>query len=241
MWTICKKELRHFFSSLTGYLAIAVFLLIMGLFLFIFPDSSILDYGFATMDKFFDFAPWILLLLIPAITMRSFSEEFKSGTYELLVTKPLTLGQVIKGKFLAALIVAFLSLTPTLLYVFTIKQLSVNNSIDIGGITGSYIGLFMLVALFTSISILCSALSSNAIVSFLVSAVICFIFYNGFEALSHIQSFRGNIDYYIQQIGISYHYKNMSRGLIEISDAIYFLIMISLFLVITKRQLVKYW
>ena len=121
------------------------------------------------MDKFFELAPWILLLLIPAVTMRSFSEEFKSGTYELLKTKPLTLGQIINGKYMAALIVALLGLIPTLLYVFTVKQLSVNNSIDSGGIAGSYIGLFMLVALFTSIGTWCSTLTNNVIISFLIN------------------------------------------------------------------------
>ena len=239
MWSICKKELRQFFSSLTGYLAIAVFLLFMGLFLFVFPETSILDYGFATMDKFFDLAPWVLLLLIPAITMRSFSEEFKSGTYELLKTKPFTSGQIIGGKYWASFIVATISLLPSLLYVFTIHQLIVKGNIDTGGIAGSYIGLFMLVAAFTAIGICCSALTDNVVISFLTAAMGCFIFYNGFEALSRIAAFKGNVDYYLEQVGISNHYKSMSRGLIEAKDLIYFLITICLFLLITKRQLIK--
>ena len=241
MRTIFKKELRQFFSSLTGYLAIGVFLLLMGLFLFIFPDTSILDYGFATMDKFFELAPWILLLLVPAITMRSFSDEFRSGTWELLKTKPLSFGQIIGGKYWAAFMVAVLALLPSLLYVVTIHQLIVKGSIDTGGIAGSYVGLLMLVAVFTAIGIFCSTLTNNAVVGFLISAVACFIFYNGFQAISQITSFKGGADYYIEQAGISNHYKSMSRGLIELKDIVYFVVVIGLFLLITKRQLMKKW
>jgi len=241
MRTIFKKELRQFFSSLTGYLAIGVFLLLMGLFLFIFPDTSILDYGFATMDKFFELAPWILLLLVPAISMRSFSDEFRSGTWELLKTKPLSFGQIIGGKYWAAFMVAVLALLPSLLYVVTIHQLIVKGSIDTGGIAGSYVGLLMLVAVFTAIGIFCSTLTNNAVVGFLISAVACFIFYNGFQAISQITSFKGGADYYIEQAGISNHYKSMSRGLIELKDIVYFVVVIGLFLLITKRQLMKKW
>ena len=237
MWSICKKEWRQFFSSLTGYLAIAVFLLLMGLFLFIFPDTSILDYGFATMDKFFDLAPWVLLLLIPAITMRSFPDEFKSGTWELLQTRPLTLGQIIGGKYLASLLLALLAVAPTLVYVFTIKQLSITGSIDTGGITGSYIGLIMLMAAFTAIGIFCSAFTPNSIVGFLAGALACFLLYSGFDALSRIPSFKGNADYYLEQIGIRYHYQSMSRGLIELKDVIYFLLVIGVFLAFTRKRL----
>jgi len=241
MRSICKKELSQFFSSLTGYLAIGVFLLLMGLFLFIFPDTSILDYGFATMDKFFELAPWVLLLLVPAITMRSFSDEFKSGTYELLKTKPLSYSQIIGGKYWASFIVALLALLPSLLYVFTIQQLIVKGNIDTGGIAGSYIGLLMLTAVFTSIGICCSTITNNAVIAFLLSAVACFIFYNGFAAVSQIPSFKGSADYYIEQFGISNHYQSMSRGLIELKDVVYFLVVTVLFLWITRRQLIKKW
>lgn len=239
MWSICKKELRCFFSSLTGYLAIAVFLLLMGLFLFIFPETSILDYGFATMDKFFELAPWILILLVPAITMRSFSEEFKSGTYELLKTKPLTSGQIVRGKYWASFIIAAIALLPSLLYAFTIQQLIVKGGIDTGGIAGSYMGLLMLVGSFTAIGTCCSALTDNAVISFLIGATVCFIFYNGFEALSRIDAFKGNIDYYLEQVGFSNHYKSMSRGLIEIKNIIYFIIIICFFMLIAKRRLIR--
>jgi ABC-2 type transport system permease protein len=237
MWSICKKEWRQFFSSLTGYLAIAVFLLLMGLFLFIFPDTSILDYGFATMDKFFDLAPWVLLLLIPAITMRSFPDEFRSGTWELLQTRPLTLGQIVLGKYLASLLLALLALVPTLVYVFTIQQLSLTGGIDTGGIIGSYIGLILLMASFTAIGIFCSSFTANSIVGFLAGALGCFILYNGFDALSRIPSFTGGADYYLEQLGIRYHYQSMSRGLIEVKDVVYFLVVTGLFLAFTSKRL----
>src|SRR5215216_1427503 len=146
MLAICKKEFRQFFSSLTGYIAIIVFLLLNGLFLFVFPDTNILDFGFATLEKFFELAPWILLLLVPAITMRSFADEFKGGTFEILQTKPLSRWQVVGGKYFGSLLVVLIALLPTLIYIFTILQLSETGSIDTGGIIGSYIGLIFLVA-----------------------------------------------------------------------------------------------
>src|SRR5215211_3010219 len=138
MWSICKKELRQFFSSLTGYIAIIVFLLVNGLLLFVFTDN-ILDFGYATLDRFFELAPWILLLLIPAITMRSFAEEFKTGTFEILQTRPLSRWQIIGGKYLGSLIVVLIALIPTIIYIFSIQRLSSSEGIDMGATTGSYI------------------------------------------------------------------------------------------------------
>ena len=212
-----------------------VFLLLMGLFLFIFPDTSILDYGYATLDKFFELAPYILLLLTPAITMRSFSDEFRGGTWELLKTKPVSLSQIIIGKYFAALSVALLALVPTLIYVYTIKILSINGSIDAGGIAGSYIGLVLLTALFTAIGICCSAITSNAVVAFLLSAFVCFIAYMGFGAVSRIPALQGGADYWVENFGADMHYQNMSRGLVEIKDLVFFAVLSSLFLVFTKR------
>ena len=212
-----------------------VFLLLMGLFLFIFPDTSMLDYGYATLDKFFELAPYILLLLTPAITMRSFSDEFRGGTWELLKTKPVSLSQIIIGKYFAALSVALLALVPTLIYVYTIKILSINGSIDAGGIAGSYIGLVLLTALFTAIGICCSAITSNAVVAFLLSAFVCFIAYMGFGAVSRIPALQGGADYWVENFGADMHYQNMSRGLVEIKDLVFFAVLSSLFLVFTKR------
>src|SRR6478752_1206886 len=156
MWSVCKKELRQFFSSLTGYIAIIVFLLVNGVMLFVFEDN-ILDFGYATLDRFFELAPWVLLLLIPAITMRSFAEEFKTGTFEILQTRPLSRQQIVWGKYLGSLIVVVIALFPTIVYFFSIQQLSANEGIDTGATTGSYIGLFFLAAVFTAIGICTSS------------------------------------------------------------------------------------
>ena len=145
MWSVCKKEFRQFFSSLTGYIAIVVFLLLNGLFLFVFPDTNILDFGYATLDKFFELAPWILLLLIPAITMRSLSEEFRSGTFEILQTKPISRWQLVLGKYLGALLVVWIALFPTIIYAISVDQLSAEGGIDTGATIGSYVGLFFFI------------------------------------------------------------------------------------------------
>ena len=173
MWSICKKEFAHFFGNLTGIIAIVLFLLINGVFLFVLQDSSILDYGYANLDKLFDLSPWILLFLVPAITMRSFSDEFKAGTYEILATKPLKSRQIILGKYFSVLLILLLALLPTIIYVITIKSLSATGNIDAGGILGSYIGLIFLSAVFAAIGICCSSLTPNAVVAFLVSAFSC--------------------------------------------------------------------
>ena len=164
MWSICKKELNQFFSNLTGYIAIILFLLINGIFLFMLPDSSILEYGYATLDKFFELAPWVLLFLVPAITMRSLSDEFKAGTFEILKTKPLSSRQIVLGKYIAVLLVLLFVIVPTFIYIITIKSLSTSGSIDSGGIAGSYAGLFLLAAVFAAISLCCSSFTGNAVV-----------------------------------------------------------------------------
>jgi len=238
MWAICKKELRQFFSSLTGYIAIIVFLLLNGLFLFVFPDSNLFDAGYATLDTFFDIAPWVFLLLIPAITMRSFSEEFKGGTFEILQTKPLTKTQVILGKYFASLLIVLVAILPTLVYVFTIDKLS-TGGIDAGGIAGSYIGLFLLAAVFTAIGICCSSFTTNAVVAFLLSAFACFTVFSAFSAISQIPVFQSGADYYIGMLGLDEHYKSISRGVLDSRDLVYFLTAVLFFLFLTARNLVK--
>ncbi len=233
------KELRQFFGNLTGFLSIGLFLLLMGLFLFVFPDTSIFDFGYATLDKFFELTPWVLLLLVPAVTMRSFSDEFKSGTWELLKTKPISLGQIVGAKYLASLVVVLLALLPTLVYVFTIKTLSVNGSIDTGAIMGSYIGLFLLAAVFTAIGICGSALSSNPIIGFLLSAFVSFIVYSGFAAVAGIEAFKGGADYWISMFGIDEHYKNASRGVLALKDVWYFATVMAVFLFITRKVIAQ--
>ena len=240
MWAICKKEFRQFFNSLTGYIAIIVFLLLNGLLLFIFPDTSILDFGYATLDKFFELAPWILLLLIPAISMRSLSDEFRGGTFEILETKPLTNWQIIAGKYTANLFVLVIAILPTIIYFFSIEQLSAQGGIDTGATIGSYIGLFFLGAVFASIGICCSSFTNNAVTSFIAAAFLCFLMYNGFNALSKVPLFNAGADYYIEMLGIDFHYRSISRGVIDSRDLIYFISIIFFFLSITKRNLDKH-
>lgn len=238
MWSICKKELRQFFSSLTGYIAVIVFLLVNGLVLFVF-DDNIFDFGYATLDRFFQLAPWILLLLVPAITMRSFSEEFKTGTYEILQTRPLTRWQVVSGKYLGCLVVVIIALVPTIIYIFSIQQLSSNEGLDIGATIGSYIGLFFLAAVFTAISICCSSFTNNAVVAFIISLVGCVLLYYGFSAISRLPALANGADYYTEMLGIDFHYRSVSRGLIDTKDIVYFLSVVFLFLIITNRNLLK--
>jgi len=238
MWSVCKKEFRQFFSSLTGYIAIAVFLLVNGLFLFVFPDN-ILDFGYTTLDRFFELAPMILLLLIPAITMRSFSDEFRSGTYEILQTKPLSSWQVVGGKYLGSLLVVIIALIPTLIYVVSLNQLSFEQALDTGGTIGSYIGLLFLSAVFVAIGVCCSSFTSNAVVAFIAAAFLCFVIYNGFEAISAIAGAGGSADYLIAMLGIDFHYKSISRGVIDTRDLIYFISIVSFFLIFTNRNLIS--
>ena len=237
MLSICKKELHQFFSNLTGYIAIVLFLLVNGLFLFVLKDSNLFDFGYATLDKFFELAPWVLIFLVPAIAMRSLSEEIKSGTFEILRTKPLTCRQILLGKYVSILLVLLFVIVPTFIYVFTIKTLSANGSIDSGGIVGSYIGLFLLAAVFAAISLCCSSFTGNAVVAFLVSAFACLILYFGFNAASKLPAFRGGADYYIEMLGIDFHYQSISRGLLDSRDVVYFASLITLFLFITEKKL----
>jgi ABC-2 type transport system permease protein len=237
MWMICKKEWIQFFSSLTGYIALVIFLLLNGLFLFVFPDTSLLDFGYASLSGFFDLAPWLLLFLVPTITMRSLADEYKTGTFELLKTLPLQPAQIVWGKFLGALFIIVAALLPTLIYAISIQQLSSSGGIDIGGTAGSYIGLVALGAVFTAVGICTSSFTSNTVMAFITGAFVCFILYSGFDAISKLPVFKGSLDYYIEMMGINFHYKSISRGVIDSRDVIYFAGIIYLFLLITQRNL----
>ena len=240
MLIIAKKELHQFFSSLSGYITLLLFFVINAIYLFVLKDSNIFDFGYATLDAFFEFAPWIFLLIIPALAMRTFSEEFKSGTFETLKTRPLTQWQITLGKYLAIEAVILIALIPTILYVITIYSLSASGNLDSGGIIGSYIGLFFLASVFAAISIWCSSLTSNPVVAFLLSAFTCLILYFGFSSISRLPVFSGNADYYIEMLGINFHYQSISRGVIDTRDIIYFFSVIFLFLFATQKNTNKF-
>jgi ABC-2 type transport system permease protein len=179
------------------------------------------------------------LVLIPAITMRSFAEEFKTGTYEILRTKPLTSWQLLSGKYFASLIVVLIAIIPTLIYPFSLQQLSSAGGIDTGGTAGSYIGLILLSASFVAIGICCSSLTNNAVISFITSAFLCVVVYGAFTAISRIPAFEGGVDYYLEMLGIDFHYRSLSRGVVDTRDVIYFISVIGFFLIITQRNLIK--
>ncbi len=239
MISIAKKELRQFFSSLAGYITIILFLLVTGFFLFFLKDTNLFDFGYATLDQFFDIAPWVFLFLIPALSMRTFADEFRTGTSEILLTKPLTNWQIVVGKYFAVIIVIIITLFPTLLYVYTIHYLAAGGGIDNGGIIGSYIGLLFLSGVFAAISLWCSSITSNAVVAFLTGAFSCLILYFGFNAISKIPVFSGNADYYLEMAGIDFHYRSISRGVIDTRDILYFISIIFLFLFSTQKILSK--
>ena len=238
MRSIFIKEINSFFSSIVGYVAILVFLVACGMFLWIIPDTSILDYGYASLDRFFELAPWFLMLLIPAITMRSLADEFRAGTIEWLSTKPLKDTDIILGKYFAALSLVIFALLPTLIYVVTINNLSaVRDNIDMGAITGSYIGIVFLAASFTAVGIFCSSLTNNQIVGFLVALFANYILFSGFEAMSKIPAFTAGFDYYLSMVGMSFHYNSISRGVVDTRDVIYFISLIVLFISLTRLSL----
>ncbi|MCB0517086.1 MAG: gliding motility-associated ABC transporter permease subunit GldF [Chitinophagales bacterium] len=237
MWNIFFKEINTFFSSLIGYLSIGIFLLVCSLLLWVFPDTSIIDYDEASLAYFFNIVPWIFLFLVPAICMRLFAEEIKSGTFELLATRPLSLWQIIGGKYLAAWALIVLALLPTLIYYYSVYQLGMEKgNIDTGATNGSYLGLVLLGGTFAAIGLFASSISTNQIVAFLLAVFLCFVGYQAFDALSQIPSLE-KIAYFLQNLGIYAHYESISRGVVDSRDLIYFGSVIFFFLFLTFRRL----
>jgi ABC-2 type transport system permease protein len=230
MYSIYKKEIVSFFSSLTGYIAIVVFLALTGWFMWINPgEFNILDGGYATVDTLFFIAPWVFLFLVPATTMRSFAEERKTGTIELLLTHPVTEIQLVMAKYLAAVTLILLSLLPCLIYYITVYFIgNPAGNIDSGGTWGSFIGLFFLASAYAAIGIFASSLTDNQIVAFIVSAALCFFAYTGFDSLASMSSLK-SVNTFIISLGINEHYKSLSRGVIDIRDIMYFVIVSAMF------------
>jgi ABC-2 type transport system permease protein len=238
MFTLFLREINNFFNNLIGYISIGVFLVINSLFLWVFPmDTNVLQTGYASLEGLFSMAPFVFLFLIPAITMRFFADEKKSGTIEFLLTKPLSDLQIVVAKYLAALVLVVFSLLPTLIYVITVYRfgLPVGN-MDMGATWGSYLGLLFLGAVFVSIGLFASSLTDNQIVSFIVSIFLCGFAYIGFEFIYTLDLF-GQMDLFIRNLGIYAHYTSISRGVIDSRDVIYFFSVIVLFLLLTKIKL----
>jgi len=235
MLALFRKEINVFFSTLTGYIVITVFLVANSLFMWIFPgELNVIDNGYASIDTLFVIAPWVFLFLVPAVTMRSFADEKKSGTMELLFTRPLSDLQIILAKFFAGLILVLFALIPCLVYFFSVYLLGnpVGN-IDTGGTWGSFIGLFFLAAIYVSIGVLSSSLTDNQVIAFIVAVLISFILYIGFDYISSIAIFR-SMDQFILTMGINEHYTSMSRGVLDSRDIVYYILVISLFVLLTK-------
>lgn len=234
MLSILRKEIRSFLSSLIAYVVIIVFLIAISLFMWVLPDYNVFDMGYANMDTLFSMAPWVFIFLISAITMRSFSEEKKSGTIEILTTKPLSDMQIILGKYFAGVLLVLFSLIPTLLYFYTIYKLGLPvGNIDSGATWGSYLGLLFMASCFVSIGIFSSAITDNQIVSFIVSMFLCYVFYNVFDLFADFKML-GSFDSLVASIGINSHYQSISRGVIDSRDLLYFISFITVFIYATK-------
>lgn len=241
MFSLLKKELRSFLGSLIGYIVISVFLTAIGLFMWVFPSAggqfNVLDAGYANIDTLFIIAPWVFMFLVPAVTMRSFSEEKRTGTIEILLTRPLTDWHIIFAKYSAGLLLVLFSLIPTLVYYFSIHTLgNPSGNIDTGGMWGSYIGLLFLAAGFVAIGIFASSITDSQIIAFILSVFFSFFCYIGFESISSLDLF-GPLDDLVLKLGINEHYISMSRGVVDTRDVVYFLSLTGIFLLFTKTSM----
>jgi ABC-2 type transport system permease protein len=238
MWTLFNKEIRGFFSSLTGYVVIAVFLLLTGLFMWVIPGQfNVIQNGYATLDALFAIAPWVFLFLVPAITMRMISEEKRTGTLDLLQTRPVSELQIVFAKFLASWALVLLSILPTLVYFWSVARMgSPPGNIDTGGTWGSYIGLLFLGGIYAAIGVFASSLTGNQIVAFIIAVFASFLMYMGFEFFSGLAG-SGRTGYFISRLGIGAHYNSISRGVIDSRDLLYFLGTMGVFIMGTRTVL----
>ena len=234
MLQVLAKEFNGFLNSLIAYIVIGVFLTAIGLLMWVFPDTAVLDYGYADMDTLFLMGPYVFIFLVPAITMRTFAEEKKAGTIELLLTKPVTDWEIILGKFFANFSLVLFALAPTLLYYYTVHTLgSPPGNIDTPGVIGSYIGIAFLAAVFCAIGIFASSVTRNQIVAFILAAFMCFLTFLGFDSISSLSLWSGEA-LLIKQLGILYHYDTMRKGLLDTRDIVFFLSVVFLMLSLTK-------
>nr|WP_298998364.1 gliding motility-associated ABC transporter permease subunit GldF [uncultured Allomuricauda sp.] len=238
MFAVFKREIQSFFTAPIGYLIVGLFLLLNGLFLWVFKgDYNIFDYGFADLGKFFLLAPWVFIFLIPAVTMKSFSEERKLGTLELLLIKPISIWKMVLGKFFGTFTLCLIAIIPTFIYVFALSDLGViSGNYDLGVVLGSYFGLLFLIAAYASIGLFASTLSENQIVAFIIGILLCFLLFNGFDAISTLFS-NGDTQLQIQRLGARAHFESIARGIIDTRDLIYFISISFFFLYLTYARL----
>lgn len=237
MIRILVKEFNGFLNSLIAYVVIGVFLTAIGLLMWVFPDTSVLDYGFADLDTLFSLAPYVFIFLIPAITMRSFAEEKKAGTLEFLFTKPLSDWDIILGKFFASFLLVLVAIAPTVIYYFSVSMLgSPAGNVDTPGVIGSYIGLALLGGVFCAVGILASSITPNQIVAFILAAFLSFLLFSGFDSVATLPLVASH-GLLVKQLGLLYHYQSISKGLIDSRDLLYFGSVAFLLLSITKLVL----
>jgi ABC-2 type transport system permease protein len=229
MWAICKKEWAHYFGSLSGYLIISFYLLVNGVMLFVLPNFNVLDFGYTSLQVYFDFAPWILSLLIPAITMRSFSQEYQQGTYEILKSLPITTRSILIGKYLGVVSITVAAILPTFFYAIVLNALSAVGGIDWGATMGAYIGLLALAAVYVAVGVFVSSTTKHTVIALLAAVLICIFLYKGFDWISEFSFFHNGYDYYIRQLGLSAHYQNLNKGAVGLPDILYFKTILILF------------
>ena len=238
MWALMLKEISGFLNSVTGYLVMVIYLAVNGIVLWLYPGIfNIIDGAYASIDNLFFISPWVFLFLVPAVTMRMMADEKRTGTIELLLTRPLTDLQIVLAKFLAALLLVLMAILPTFIYYFSVHQLGnpVGN-IDSGGSFGSYIGLLFLAGGYVSIGLFSSSITNNQIVAFLIALILCLLVYIGFDQLANLD-FIGNADLFVLELGMNEHYNSMSRGVLDSRDILYFLSVICLFTLATNLVL----
>ncbi|MGF7215466.1 ABC-2 type transport system permease protein [Spirosoma lacussanchae] len=237
MLAIFRKEINQFFSSPIAYIIMGVFLAATGLLLWVFPDTSLLESGYADLGTFFNLTPYVMLFMVPAITMRSIADEVRGGTLEWLLTKPVSRWGVVGGKFLASWLLVALTLLPTLLYYVTLYQLGAPvGNIDSAGVFGSYIGLLLLGGVFVAVGVWASSLNDNQVVAFVLGVFFCFLLYVGLSALAGL-SVLGGLSYYLSYFALDEQYRALGRGLIDSRNVVYLLSLIGLFLLLTVNRL----
>jgi len=240
MFAIFRKEINGFFSSLTGYIVIIVFLLVNSLFMWVFPGEwNIPDSGYAGLDTLFFLSPWIFLFLVPAVTMRMISEEKRTGTIELIYSKPVTEREIIWGKYLAAIVLVLLALLPCLISYISVSVLGETpGNLDKGGTWGAFIGLFFLASVYASAGLFASSLTDNQVIAFITAVLICFILYMGFDSFAYLPGLK-KVDEVVINLGINEHFKSLSRGVLDMRDAMYFIAVAVIFNEATRLVLLS--